>query len=623
MKRRIGKSWFSVWAFDIETHADPVSVREGKTGVWLYSFINDKSQIGDEGNYGRTMEEFIAKLEELTSPKKRNHHGKENDPKNLLIFIWNLSFEWSFLLPKLMEVGFSYSDDFKGKAFVFNSISTKTCSSVWEARVKFGEENGTVVFRDLAKVFPGSLRNVAKSFGLETQKGDIDYQKDRRAPDYVPTKEEKEYNFKDTRIIIEILLEMEKRNDADFWQSISAASYTMRKAMKFSYPRSFNPLKEYRRKYPVLEKEESDFISHSVAGGLTYCPENWQFKEVDGLIGHIDFHQSHPSRMASMHGERFPCGFGTYGLGKPECSHREMACCHVYFSYTGVKLHSIIGLIGLSTAERKELWLWDFEIECAKLCYENLEIEYIDYYKYQWSYLPWRGYCQENYAKRLIAKKKGDLFDVFYYKLLNNSLYGKTLENGHNIVYENFVDEDGRIDSHERPTDEIKMGGRYTYKPVGSAIPAYSRVALIRAGLKLGWRNVLYMDTDSLFFILNPETKRNLKKLEISSAMGAFGWEDVDENGRSILTRSQFTAPKRYKLGYKDGDFDVKMAGVSDPKVGIDGYHFSYNEINLIDGIYSSHSRKRAEGGTLIVDVPKKLQVQEKYRANYLKNKGK
>lgn len=623
MRKRVGKKWFSVWAFDIETHADPESVREGKTGVWLYSFINEKSKVEDAENYGTSMEMFLDKIEELSTPKKRNHHGKENTPTNLLIFIWNLSFEWSFILPKLFERGFSYADDFSGKQFVFNSISSKTCSSVWEARVKFGENNGTIIFRDLAKVFPGSLRSVAKSFGLETQKGDIDYQKDRRAPDYVPTEEEKVYNFKDTRIIIEILLEMEKREDSDFWTSISAASYTMRKAMKFSYPKSYHPIEEYRKKYPILEKQESEFISHSVSGGLTYCPELWQFKDVTGLIGHIDFHQSHPSRMASMHGERFPYGFGAYGLGKPNCARNEMACCHVYFSYIGVNLHSIIGLIGFNTAERRELWLWDFELECAKLCYEDLEVEYIDYYKYPTSFLPWRGYCRENYAKRLEAKKRGDTFDVFYYKLLNNSLYGKTLENGHNIIFENYVDEDGKIDSHEVEAEEIKLGGKYTYKPVGSAIPAYSRVALIRAGLTLGWRNILYMDTDSLFFLMNPETKRNLKKLEINPEMGSFGWEDVDENGNSTLIASQFTAPKRYKLERNDGTFDVKAAGVSDPKIGLNGYHFSYRELNIIDGVFSAHSRKRAEGGTIIADVPKKLQVQEKYQGIYLKNKGK
>ena len=620
MRRRIKKKWFSVWAFDIESHADPESVRQLKTGIWLYSFINEESKPEDPKNFGTSIEEFLDILEEKTTPKKRNHHGKVNDPINLLIYIWNLSFEWSFLLPKLIERGFSYSPD-SDEAFSYDSVCNKTCASVWEARIRFAKENGLIIFRDLAKVFPGSLRDVAKSFGLPTQKGEIDYQKDRTAPDYVPTEEEKLYNFKDTRIIIDILAIMNERNDVDFWNSISAASYTMRKAMKWSYPRSFKPLEEFRKKYPILEKEESDFISHSIAGGLTYCPDKWQFKEINGYIGHIDFHQSHPSRMASMHGERFPYGFGEYGTGKPVCSHREMACCHVKVSFTIAKLHSVICLIGFEAVKEKELWLWDFEIECMRLCYVDLEIDYVDYYKYKWSYLPWRGYCLENYEKRLEAKKRGDKFEIYHRKLLNNSLFGKLLENGHPIRFENVVTESGAIDSIEHEVPDAPLGGKYTYKPVGSAIPAYSRVALIRAGLKLGFENIVYMDTDSLFFILNKKTIEKVKTLEINEKMGAFGWEDVDENGFTRLIGAQFDAPKRYKLRDNDGSFDVKAAGVSNPKEDLTGNELTYDQVNLVNGLFSARARKRAQGGTLIVDVPKQLRVQEKYMKIYKRNK--
>ena len=195
------------------------------------------------------------------------------------------------------------------------------------------------------------------------------------------------------------------------------------------------------------------------------------------------------------------------------------------------------------------------------------------------------------------------------------------MEIGHPIRFENYVDEQGAIDSIEHPVEDPPIGGKYTYKPVGSAIPAYSRVALIRAGLKLGWENILYMDTDSLFFILNKETISKVKTLEINEKMGSFGWEDVDENGFTKLTGAQFTAPKRYKLKDDDGTFDVKMAGVSNPKEDLNGKELEYDEVNMIDGIFSAHLRKRAEGGTLILDVPKKLQVQEKYRKVYQRNK--
>ena len=618
MRRRISKRWFSVYAFDVESHADEESARLKETGVWLYSFINDESRMEDDACYGYDIESFLDRIAEKSRQRKRNHHGKENEPNNLMIYVWNLSFEWSFVLPALLKRGFRWSAGLEG-GNCYETVSTKTCSSVWEIKLRFGEKDGLIVFRDLSKIFPGSLRKVAKSFALPTQKGDIDYTINRRHG-WVVTKEEKEYCFKDTRIIIDILQKMSDRGDREFWSVMSAASYTAKKAMIASYPWTVRPIREYRKKYPELGEEESKFLRHSVAGGLTYCPDRWQFKEIKGAIGHIDFHQSHPSRMASMHGERFPYGEGVYGQGKPVEKFRYMSCCHVLISFTTAKLHSIISMIGYEYIDKAELWLWDFEIETAKLCYNDFEVEYIDYYEYRWSYLPWRQYCLDNYTKRLEAKKTGDAFGVMYYKLLNNSLYGKTLENGHPLIYENIVTEDGQTDSIEHPNPDAKIGGKYTYIPVGSCIPAYSRCALIRAAMKLGYENVLYMDTDSIFFLWNKETKRKIKLLEINDKMGSFGWEDVDENGNTLLDGAMFTAPKRYKLHSKDGSFDVKMAGVSTPKEDLNGDELDYDHVNMIDGWFMAKTKVRVDGGTLILPKAKHLQVQAKYRDILAKN---
>ena len=618
MRRRIGKRWFSVYAFDVESHADDESAELKETGVWLYSFINEAMPIDDESCFGYSIEEFLDRIEAKSKSKKRNHHGKENEPNNLMIYVWNLSFEWSFVLPALLRRGFRWSIDGTGEK-TYSTVSTKTCSSVWEIKMRFGKSDGIIIFRDLMKIFPGSLRKVAKSFDLPTQKGDIDYRVNRRHG-WVVTKEEKEYCWKDTRIVIDILVKMAERNDREFWNVMSAASYTAKKALIYSYPWTVRPLKEYRKKYPELGAEETEFMRHSVAGGLTYCPDRWQFKDVKGPIGHIDFHQSHPSRMASMHGERFPYGFGTYGQGKPQEKYRYMACCHVLISFTTAKLHSIISMIGFEYIEDAELWLWDFEIDTAKRCYNDFEVKYIDYYEYKWSYLPWKNYCLDNYNKRLEAKRNGDAFGVMYYKLLNNSLYGKTLENGHPIQFENIVNNEGQMDSIEHANEKAGIGGKYTYVPVGSAIPAYSRCALIRAAMKLGYENVLYMDTDSIFFLWNAETKKKIKLLEINEKMGSFGWEDVDANGKTTLDGAMFTAPKRYKLHSKDGSFDVKMAGVSAPKEDLNGDELDYDHVNMIDGFFMAKTKVRVEGGTLILPKVKHLKVQAKYMDTLQKN---
>ena len=139
--------------------------------------------------------------------------------------------------------------------------------------------------------------------------------------------------------------------------------------------------------YPLLDQEESAFLRNAVSGGITYAPERWQFKDIKQRIIHIDAHSMHPS---SAYLNKFAYGYGEYKLGKPTNYADYSNCCHVRVSFAGVKLHSIIKLIGFIYVDDFELTLWDFEIETMKKCYENLEIEYIDYYRYKKKPLAWR-----------------------------------------------------------------------------------------------------------------------------------------------------------------------------------------------------------------------------------------
>ena len=646
IQRRIGRKEYSVYAFDVESHNDAESLKNKKTGIWLASFINDDSKPEDEENYFYDLDSVFAKWKELTHREaKRNHHDGKGfgRPKNILIYIWNAAFEWSFLLPWLIGHGFECKQKIEDSdSNCFSSVTTKTCSSVWSAEIKFEKTGGRVVIRDLCKIMTGTLRSAAKSLGLATQKGVIDYRKNR-LHGYKPTEKEKLYNFKDTEIIIEILKIMDQRNDLEFWQSVSAASYSCKKMVRAAWPNARRVMNVYRQRFPHLPPDQTEFLRKSVAGGLTYAPPLFQFKDIHEKIGHIDFHQSHPSRMASMHNERFAYGEGVWGKGKPVKSWWKIACCHVKVSYSAVRLHSVIKLINTEAVQDFELWVWDFELETMKKAYCDLEIEYIDYLEFKAGRLPFADYFKENFRIRLEAKKKGDLFEVAHRKLLNNSAYGKFLEKGHEVFYANCVSVDGRIDSLEIPVDDAPLDGSFTYIPTGSLTAAYSRCALIEAGLKIGWQYIAYMDTDSLFFVENETTMRNVKKLEINSKLGSFGWEDVDENGETTITCAQFACPKRYKY-LSAGVPVVKMAGATRPDldpvdlseiiderdmvIDEDGNEIrparklSYGEINIIDGTFFSHGRTRVEGGTIITDKAKVLQVQGKYYSTYLANRG-
>ena len=643
MQVRINRKKYNVFAFDIETHNDEESIKNKTTSMWLGCLIDENSEIDNESSYLYSMDEVIDRLEELSNPKRR--HGEKKKPcKNICVYVYNLSFEWSFLLPALLQKGFVYKEAIEeDDEYCFNTISTHSVSSVWNINLRFSNKGGNIIFRDLAKIYGGGLGKVAKAFNLPTQKGSIDYRLNRlhRPPRYATT-EEKYYCFKDTRIIVDILLEMIKRQDKFFFSSMSMASYSMKMMIKEGFPRSTRPMAEYRKLYPLLSKEESDFLRNAVSGGITYAPERWQFKDIKQRIIHCDAHSMHPSS-AYLH--KFAWGYGEYKLGKPNNYADYSNCCHVKVSFAGVKLHSVIKLIGFLYVDDFELTLWDFEIETMKKCYENLEIEYIDYYRYKKKPLPWRKYYARCYYARLDAKERGDAFNVLYYKLLMNSSYGKSLENAHCETFENTIDEEGIITSithnKEKPsyiTEEEwqlkNINAKYTYLPYGSQIPAFSRCSLIELALKIGYEKVVYFDTDSIFFIEDEESVANMNKyMPTQNFLG--GWA-IEE----IIDRAQFTAPKRYKAEV-NGITYVKAGGINftqyiqerakeeglseldEIEEYVNKYHFSFDEINIVSSQWKVQRAFRVKGGTIIEFQDKEMSVPKKYKEIFDNNYGK
>lgn len=611
MIERIGNTRFQVYAFDVESHADEESQRLRETSIWLSSFIDENSRMEDEGNYFYTIEDWLRRLEEITCQKRT---AKKKPVRNVLVYIYNLSWEWSFILPVLLKEGFKWVPKVeKDGEKVFSSVSTRSCSSVWTASFQFRRNCGKVVLRDLCKIFPGGLGKMARTFGLPTKKGEIDYTLNRRHG-WVPTREEKEYCFRDTKIVMDVLEIMQKRDDRDFWKSVSAASYACRKMIAAGFPRSHHKMKAFRWKYPLLEKEETEFLRKTVAGGLTYATSAYQFLKGKVPLFHIDAHQMHPSQAFS---HSFPRGKGRKFQGAPRRSPFVISACHIRFSYSGVRLHSVISLIGKDICSDEDLWLWDFEIPLLRECYEDPIIEYVDGYEYDCGRLPWRKWYSENYCNRLKAKAEGDQFGITYWKLLNNSSYGKLLEKGHESKFENIVLDDGRITSLDHPNEEARDGGSYTYLPVGSAIPAYSRVCLIRMALRFGWRNIVYFDTDSIFGVLNEETRKVLKRIDYTDFLGGWGREaDIDE--------WEFDAPKRYKIVERDGDerkLVVHMAGVNFGKEDFPTDPECFDDLDLIEGTYDIQGSIAAKGGKILVLKRKVLKVQPKYEGIFKKNR--
>lgn len=591
MEIKIGHRPFSVYAFDIESHNDEGSIARGETSAWLGYLINEDSEALDRNSYFYDLDEFLDKLEALTRCVKKRK-------RNLLIYVFNLSFEWSFLLPVLLRHNFRWKEDIDKKdSFVYSSITNVTATNVWDAKIKFHMSSGFVEFRDIGKIFPGSLRDVAKSFSLPTQKGDIDYRKDRTAKDYVVTDEEKIYCFKDCRIIVDILQRL--KDDKAFWKSLSAGSYSMNKMIEETYGKAWKPMGLFRQQYPELDAETNEILRKGASGGITYATPSFQYRRINENVLHIDAHQMHPFQMVT---KLFPFGTPEAFQGEPPWG--RIALCHVRISYSGVKLHEIISMIGVDFCKDYEIYLWDFEIEVCKKCYIDFEVKYIDGLSFMAKrFRGWR-YVLGNYKKRMKAKKEGDAFGITYYKLLNNSCYGKFLEKPHPITFKNIINEDGVITSEKIEKTDVKPNARYTYIGLGACIPAYSRCYLLETALTISpsGKSIVYFDTDSIFFLDNEETREGIKKIKIGGDIGDWDYEPT-------LIKSEFSAPKRYKGIAEDGKMIVHMAGINFKVNDMP----SYDELDIDKGQFTIQGSMRCKGGTIIITKQKQLKIAGKY----------
>lgn len=598
--------------FDIESRNSVDDIAKRETSMWLGVLMDADSKREDD-IYFLKMEDVLDRMELLSREGwTKDAEGKRRRTlSNLLIYIYNLSFEWSFMLPVMLQKrGFEFSENAIETPY-YSSTSTKTCSSVWEVRMGFGKGHGRIILRDMAKIFPGGLGNVAKSMKLETQKGTIEYMKPR-GEDYIPTQEEKDYCYDDVKILLEVAEKVVQ--DPLLVKSISASTYAISSMIRNGFPKSYNPMKSFRELYPEETGEEMEFLRKTVGGGITYATPNFQFKNINVLIGHLDLHQAHPS---SSYLKYFPYGKGTYWKGNPPTDRFGYSAMHIRVSYSGVRLHSVIRLIGIEFCEGIELWVWEFEIPIMEQCYKNFEYEVIDGWFYKMKRLPWREQYKKNYNLRLKAKAEGDGYNVARYKLLNNSSYGKLLEHGHNTILENIIDANGLIDSVERekPKEEWRDNAKYTCIKVGSAIPAWTRCTLISGALKIGWEKVIYFDTDSIFYLSDPETERIIdEEFNLRDELGGWGREP-------FIARGQFTAPKRYKIIELDEEGNEKTV------VHTAGFNFKkgvplYEALNLENAKLEVDGTMRCKGGTLIIPKMKELSVQKKYETIYNKNKG-
>lgn len=565
-----GKRSGEIYALDFQGRNSQKEIESNTTSLYLTSLVKEGDKFENEEIYSYSAEQFLMQLEELTTPSKRHNSNDSKQINNIGVYVFDLGAFFSYIFPYLKLKGFKQVQEIDGntKFKSYSVLTDETPAIIWLMELKLNPNGGVVVFKSIDKMFShnGTLEDMASHLGLKFILPKIDIFK-YREPEYEPTVDEKRASFKRALLILDILLNM--REEKEFFLSFTIASYSMRKLMNYSFGWAKNPKGCYRSKknYPLLEPQVEEAVRKSIFGGLSSPNPVFQNEDITNLI-HIDATQHYPSCQKLYN---FPYGEPTYFKGG-ECSHRINAkLLHIkMWGWYDTLFHCLPILdqesVFIAYDRVFDLWLWEFELEMAKVCYIGMQYEIIEGYEFKTKPIGWVGYFEENIAMRQIARANNDNFGVALYKLMNNAPIGKFFQKSRAEEYEPYINEQG-VTKNKKVSKEQKTVAGYAYSPLGSYTLARGRWRLFLMAERFKFENIVYKDTDSLFVISNEHTEAVIKEMqangEFHNELGGWTLCDRAKNGKFVM-------PKRYSYVDENGEVHTKASGITINNKGID-----------------------------------------------------
>lgn len=565
-----GKRSGEIYALDFQGRNSQHEIETNTTSLYLTTLVKEGDRFDNEEIYSYSVEQFIMQLEELTTPSKRHNSSDSKQINNIGVYVYDLGAFFSFIFPYLKIMGFRQVAEIDGNTNFksYSVLTDETPAIIWLMELKINANGGVVVFKSIDKMFShnGSLEDMAAHLGLKFHLPKIDIFK-YREPTYNATEEEKKASFKRAVLILDILLNM--REEKEFFLAFTIASYSMRKLINYSFGWAKNPKGCYRSKknYPLLEPQIEEAVRNSICGGLASPNPIFQNEEIENMI-HIDASQHYPSCQKLYN---FPYGEPAYFEG---CNHSNKLMARLLhvklWGWTDTLFHCLPILdqqsVFIAYNRVFEMWVWDFELEMAKVCYTGLEYKILEGYEFKTKPIGWIGYFEENIAMRQIARINNDSFGVALYKLMNNAPIGKFFQKSRAEEYEPYINEQG-VTKNKKVSKEQKAVAGYAYSPLGSYTLARGRWRLFKMAKRFGFENIVYKDTDSLFIISNKKTEAVIKDMQDRGEFhkGLGGWTLCDR-----ATNGKFIMPKRYSYIDENGEVHTKAAGITINNEGVD-----------------------------------------------------
>ena len=553
---------------DFETTTDPNDCR-----VWAVAVCDTDNP--DNIEYGTDIEWFMGWCFE--------HQGCN-------VYFHNLAFDGAFIIDYLLNNGWSWVPGTKNvKERTFTTIISNM-NQVYAVDLYFNRA-AKVHIMDSFKVMPLSVARLAKTYGLEEGKGELDYEA-YREPGHELTPEEIDYIRRDVRIVAIALRHFLDEGMDKMTAGSNALS---------DYRSMLGGVKGFKLNFPYLEDEEDEFIRKAYRGGFTYVNPKYQGQKIGaGIV--FDVNSLYPSVMRACDGQELPYGKPVWFSGKPKPTPAHklwVAEVHCAFRLREGHIPCIQLKGNFSFNQREYLEYSKGEVTFVTTSVDwELILQQYHVYNLRWVggfYFTSSKFLFTEYVDKWVEVKNQATIDGNkgmrqVAKLMMNSLYGKF--GTRKKVYSRKPELVEGVVKYVDLDPEDRDG---VYIPVAVFVTAYARYKTITSAQAV-YDRFVYADTDSLHLI-GTEVPDNLDVDPVR--LGAWKHE-------STFWQAKFIRPKCY-IEYIEGEDkpSVKCAGM--PYNVHDQVDIDNLEIGAV--YHGKLYQKHVPGG--IVLVPGDMQIRE------------
>lgn len=496
---------------DFETTTDPSDCR-----VWAWGSV----AIDDFSDYatGIDIDSFMAYLDDRPS----------------ITYFHNLRFDGTFITDWLLRHDFRWVPDSPG-AGEFTTLIDHM--GKWYSLTYVSRDSVRTEFRDSLKKIPLPVARIAKAYGLEESKGEIDYDAPRPVG-HALTKQEADYLYRDIVIVAQAL----RVQRAAGMRKLTVGADALKEYKDIITKDQFKAV------FPVLDPLIDNEIRKAYRGGFTYADPRTSGRIVGaGIV--LDVNSLYPS---VMYYRPIPYGVPDYTDGAPpdpdalyitsitftaKIKPNHIPCIQVkqslFFNATEY-LTDISEPVTLAVTS-VDLALWREQYDIDILAFHGtftfqsatgLFTDYID----KWA--------------NIKAHSVGGMREIA--KLHLNSLYGKFATNTNVTGKYPVLDHDRVTLVTGEPEHRDPV-----YTPAGVFITAWARDVTLRAA-QAEQARFMYADTDSL----------HLAGTDLPSGLTVHPTDLGAWKHESTFTRAVYVRAKQYAEELSDGSTSVHIAGL-------------------------------------------------------------